>query len=93
MTQQKEVTREAKPGCQCEQIARNVLRPQLADKEQRHADDAGHDNNQIALSKLFFVNQRLEYQKVNGRRVLQEDRICRRRFFCGQHEKKEQGRI
>src|SRR5215471_21655345 len=91
MAQQQEEEREANSGSQREQIAVDVLRPQFAHKEQRHADETGRDSYEIAAAKLLSVEQRLEHQDINRCGVLQKNGVGRSGQF-GRQDKEDQQR-
>ena len=48
MAQQQKIESEAETGAEGQQVATHVLWSQLANEEQRHADDADRDRDQIA---------------------------------------------
>src|SRR5713226_8885276 len=93
MTQQQEEEREADSRSERQQVSIHVLRPQFPHKEERHANHTRRYRYQIARSKLFFIEQRLEDQNINRRRVLQKDRIGSSSEFGGRNEKNEQRRV
>src|SRR5882724_5190144 len=93
MSQQQKEERETRTGSEREQIAGDILWPQLAHKKQRHAGDARGDGDEVTRAKLLFVKERLENQNVNGGRVLKKDCVGGGRQFGGEHEKNQQRRV
>ena len=86
MTQQQKEERKANARRQRQQIAVDVLRAQVANKKERHAGHAGGNGYEVTRPKLLFVEQRLENQHVNRRRILQKDRIGGSRQLRGKNE-------
>ena len=93
MPQKQEEKCEANSRSQRQQIAAKILWPQLAHEKQRHPGDAGYYGREIAHAKLFFIEDRFKYQHVNGRRVLQKNRVGGRRQLGSQHEEQKQRRV
>jgi hypothetical protein len=79
-----------RPDPSAGQIPLHILRPELADEEERHPDDAAGDNKKIAPAILLFVEERLGQEDIDGRGVLQKDRVGGARQHRRAHEEVEQ---
>lgn len=75
VAQQQEEDREARARTERREIPFHVLRPELADEKKRHPHDAESDRDEIRRAIFFLEEERLREQDVDGRGVLQKDRV------------------
>jgi hypothetical protein len=75
VAQEQEEDREARARTERGQIPLHVLRPELADEEERHPDDAERDGDEIRRAILLLEEERLREQDIDGRGVLQKDGV------------------
>src|SRR5436190_23916876 len=70
-----------------------IFQAKLANEEQAHSREHNCDGHEVAPMKLFADHERREYQYINWRGVLKEDRICGCGFFRGPNEQEQQQTI
>lgn len=93
MFEQHDVEAEEDAGAEGGDVALVIADRQVADEEQAHAGEAEDHCDEIFEVEFFADHERREYQDVNGRGVLEKDRVGGGGVFGRPDEQEQQRRV